>query len=106
MLARVFPLELCIEYLLLRSSTLTKSSNLFLFPITDIFAPEVSKFAEQLLTTCSCIIRTIEPHVTANEDDLKTIVAKVTEMERQGNIATWNEQNLPDAIVKQLPTPG
>lgn len=44
--------------------------------------------------------------MTANEEDLKTIVAKVKEMERQGQITTWNEQNLPDAIVKELPKPG
>jgi len=66
----------------------------------------VSKLAEKFYATCSCIIRTIEPHVNASEDDLKAIVEKVTEMERQGSIGTWNEQILPDAIIKDLPTPG
>lgn len=44
--------------------------------------------------------------MNASEDDLKAILEKVTEMERQGSIGTWNEQTLPDAIIKDLPTPG
>lgn len=83
-----------------------RSSNPISFPTTDISAPEVSKIAEQFYATCSCIIRTIEPHVNASEDDLKNVVENVTEMERQGGIGTWKEQTLPDAIIKDLPTPG
>lgn len=67
---------------------------------------EVSKIAENFYTTCSCIIKTVEPKVTVNEEGLKAIVAKVTALERQGDISTWNEQDIPDVIVKELPTSG
>jgi len=66
----------------------------------------VSKIAESFNTTCSCIIKTVEPKVTANEGELKAIVAKVTALEREGAISTWNEQDIPDVIVKELPTRG
>lgn len=66
----------------------------------------MSKVAEQFEVTCSCVIRTIEPQANASEDDLKVIVEKVAEMERQGAIETWKEEPLPDSFIKDLPTPG
>jgi hypothetical protein len=86
------------------NSSKTFSSCLFL--LSDITAAEVTKVVEYFSTTCSCVIKTIEPRAIANEEDFKAIVAKVTEMERQGNIATWEEENIPDVLVKELPTPG
>lgn len=52
------------------------------------------------------MIKTVEPKVTDNEEELKAIVAKVAALEKQRDISTWNEQDLPDVIVKELPTPG
>lgn len=72
----------------------------------DILATEVSKVAERFYTTRSCVIKITEPLVIADEEKLKAIVAKVTEMERHGDIATWDEENLPDVLVKDLPAPG
>lgn len=77
-----------------------------MFPISDITAEEVQKVAEHFNTTCSCTIKTTEPHAIANVEALKAVVAKVAEMERQGDIATWEEENIPDVLVKELPTPG
>ena len=66
----------------------------------------MTNVAELFNTTCSCVIKVVEPSAIASEEDLKAIVAKVTEMERQGGIATWEEENIPELLVKELPTPG
>lgn len=44
--------------------------------------------------------------MVADQEKLKAIVADVREMEIQGDVAPWNEDNLPEVIVKDLPTPG
>ncbi|KAG0559726.1 hypothetical protein KC19_10G125800 [Ceratodon purpureus] len=82
------------------------SSQLRKTLLEDITAEEVQKVAEHFNTTCSCTIKTTEPHAIANVEALKAVVAKVAEMERQGDIATWEEENIPDVLVKELPTPG
>lgn len=74
--------------------------------ISDISAAEVSKIAEHFVTSNNCVIKTTEPHVVADQEELKAIVANAREMELQGNIAPWNEENLPEVIIKDLPTPG
>lgn len=74
--------------------------------VEDISAAEVSKIAEHLVTSNNCVIKTTEPYVVADQEKLKAIVANVREMEIQGDIAPWNEDNLPEVIVKDLPTPG
>lgn len=66
----------------------------------------MSKVAEEFSTTRSCLIKTKEPHAIADEEKLKAIVAKVKEMEIQGDIAAWDEENLPEVIIKDLPAPG
>ena len=50
------------------------------FIFVDITAAEISKFAEKLQTSCSCVIKTIEPRASAIVDDLKNVVAKISSL--------------------------
>ena len=73
--------------------------------LSDISAAEVTRIAEYYHTKCSCVIKTLEPRARATERDLKAIVAKVQALEG-GDIAPWDEEQLPDSIVDKLPTRG
>jgi hypothetical protein len=67
---------------------------------------EVSKIAVQFYATCNYTIRTIEPLVNANENDLKSIVEKVIEMERHGNIGTWTSRSYMMPLLRISPYQG
>jgi len=73
--------------------------------LPDISAAEVTEIAEYYHTTCSCVIKTLEPRARATEKDLKAIVAKVQALEG-GDITVWDEEQLPDSIVDKSPTSG
>ncbi|PON32289.1 Coenzyme PQQ biosynthesis protein [Parasponia andersonii] len=71
-----------------------------------ISASDLSKYAEKLQTSCSCVIKTIEPRASAVVDDLKIVVSKITALEKEGNIASWDEDQIPEEIVTTKPNPG
>ncbi|XP_042486450.1 zinc protease PQQL-like [Macadamia integrifolia] len=74
--------------------------------LPHISAAEVSKFAENFCTSCSCVIKTVEPRATATIADLKTAVMKVNSLEEDRNISPWDDENIPDEIVCSKPDPG
>lgn len=76
------------------------------FALSEISAAEVSRLADCYHIKKSCIIKVVEPHSTASESDLKAVVAKVEALEKQGDIAAWDEENLPSGIVAEIPIPG
>ncbi|XP_041006250.1 zinc protease PQQL-like isoform X1 [Juglans microcarpa x Juglans regia] len=67
---------------------------------------EVSKYSEKLQTSCSCVIKTIEPQASATVDDLKNMVLKINSMEEERNISPWDEENIPEEIVTTKPNAG
>ncbi|OMO67363.1 hypothetical protein CCACVL1_20585 [Corchorus capsularis] len=69
-------------------------------------ASEVSKFAEKLQTSCSCVLKTIEPRASATIDDLKNVVLKINNLEKEGNISPWDDEHIPEEIVNIKPNPG
>ncbi|POO00604.1 Coenzyme PQQ biosynthesis protein [Trema orientale] len=71
-----------------------------------ISASDLSKYAEKLQTSCSCVIKTIEPRASAVVDDLKIVVSKINALEKEGNIAPWDEDQIPEEIVTTKPNPG
>lgn len=71
----------------------------------DISALEVSRYSEKLQTSCSCVIKTIEPQTFSTIDDLKNIVLKIKNLEEK-NISPWDEENIPEEIVSTKPSPG
>lgn len=71
----------------------------------DISALEVSRYSEKLQTSCSCVIKTIEPQPFSTIDDLKNIVLKIKNLEEK-NISPWDEENIPEEIVSTKPSPG
>lgn len=73
---------------------------------TEITAAEVSKVAENYRTTCSCVIKTVEPRARATPEDLKAIVFKVQALEDAGLISEWDEEQIPEEIVENKPIPG
>ncbi|XP_043705638.1 zinc protease PQQL-like isoform X2 [Telopea speciosissima] len=74
--------------------------------LPQISAAEVSKYAENFRTSCSCVIKTVEPRATATVADLKTAVMKVNSLEEERNISPWDDENIPDEIVSTKPDPG
>eukprot|EP00249_Psilotum_nudum_P022861 c28663_g1_i1 orf=451-3468(-) len=74
--------------------------------LPKITAAEVSKVAEHYSTTCSCVIKIVEPHAHATLDDLKAVVLKVQSLEKCAAILPWQEEQIPDEIVANKPTPG
>lgn len=74
--------------------------------IPDILASDVSKYAEKLQTSCSCVIKTIEPRASATVDDLKNIVLDINSLEEERSISPWNEEQIPEEIVSIKPNPG
>lgn len=71
-----------------------------------ISASEVSKYAEKLQTSCSCVLKTIEPRASATIDDLKNVVLKINNLEKEGSISPWDDEYIPEEIVNIKPTPG
>lgn len=66
----------------------------------------MSKYAENFRTSCSCVVKTIEPQATATVDDLKAVVLKINSFEEEGRIAPWDDENIPEEIVTVKPNPG
>ncbi|KAL6958556.1 hypothetical protein U1Q18_048858 [Sarracenia purpurea var. burkii] len=71
-----------------------------------ISANEVSKYAENFRTSCSCVIKTIEPQATATLDDLRNVVLKISCLEGERSIPPWDDENIPEEIVSVKPKPG
>ncbi|KAG5155739.1 hypothetical protein JHK82_013708 [Glycine max] len=67
---------------------------------------EVSKCSEKLRTSCSCVIKTIEPQPFAVLDDLKNVVKKVNLLEEEGRISPWDDEHVPEEIVTTKPNMG
>ncbi|GMH03369.1 hypothetical protein Nepgr_005208 [Nepenthes gracilis] len=74
--------------------------------LPSISASEVSKYAEKFRTSCSCVIKMIEPHATVALDDLKKVVSKITSFEEARSILAWDEEQIPEEIVSVKPDPG
>lgn len=72
----------------------------------DISASEVSKYAEKLQPSCSCVIKTVEPRASATIDDLKKIVLKINNLEKERSISPWDDEQIPEEIVNIKPNPG
>lgn len=72
----------------------------------DISTIEVSRYSEKLQTSCSCVIKTIEPQTFSTIDDLKNIVLKIKNLEEEKNISPWDDENIPEQIVSAKPSPG
>lgn len=60
----------------------------------------------KLQTSCSCVIKTIEPRASAIADDLKHVVSKVNRLEEERIISPWDEEQIPEEIVNTKPNPG
>lgn len=72
----------------------------------DILASEVSKFAEKLWTSCSCVIQIVEPQAFASVDDMKNIVMKMNKLENERSISPWADEQIPEEIVSLKPNIG
>ncbi|KAE9464478.1 hypothetical protein C3L33_03583, partial [Rhododendron williamsianum] len=73
-----------------------------IIPVTH----EVSKYAENFRTSCSCVVKTIEPHATATVHDLEAVVSKINCLEEERSIPPWDDENIPEEIVSEKPNPG
>ncbi|GLJ23437.1 hypothetical protein SUGI_0443600 [Cryptomeria japonica] len=74
--------------------------------LPHISVAEVSKFANFFRTTCSCVIKTVEPLACATIDEVRATVSKVEDNESNGYISLWDEEHIPDEIVTRKPDPG
>ncbi|XP_020080244.1 zinc protease PQQL-like [Ananas comosus] len=74
--------------------------------LPHISPAEVSKFAINFCTTCSCVIKIVEPRARATLEDLKAAVVKVDALENERNIPLWDDENVPEEIVGESPEPG
>nr|KYP67514.1 putative zinc protease pqqL [Cajanus cajan] len=74
--------------------------------LPHISTSEVSKCSEKLRTSCSCVIKTIEPQSFAVLDDLKNVVNKVNLLEEEGRISSWDDEHVPEEIVTTKPNMG
>lgn len=71
-----------------------------------ISASEVSKFAEKFCTTCNCVIKIVEPQACAALEELKAVVLKISNLERERSIPPWDDEHVPEEIVGNKPNPG
>ncbi|XVF49050.1 hypothetical protein PTKIN_Ptkin03bG0237700 [Pterospermum kingtungense] len=71
-----------------------------------ISASEVSKYAENLWTSCSCVIKIVEPRASAKINDLKNVVMKINKLEKERSITPWDDEAVPEEIVNSKPTAG
>ena len=76
------------------------------FASIDISTSDLSKYAEKLQTSCSCVIKTVEPRASAVVDDLKNVVSRINALEKEKNILPWDEDQIPEEIVSTKPNPG
>ncbi|KAL1364192.1 hypothetical protein HN51_012358 [Arachis hypogaea] len=74
--------------------------------LPHITAAELSKCSDKLRTSCSCVIKTIEPQTFSVVDDLKNIVKKVNLLEEEGRIPPWDDEHVPEEIVSTKPNMG
>ncbi|CAN1159942.1 Zinc protease PQQL-like [Linum perenne] len=74
--------------------------------LPQISAVEVSKYAEKLRTSCSCVIKTVEPRASATLDNLKSVLEKINMLEKEKSITPWDDEHIPEEIVSLKPTPG
>ncbi|KAF5935352.1 hypothetical protein HYC85_026481 [Camellia sinensis] len=74
--------------------------------LPHISASEVSKYVENFRTSCSCVIKTIEPWATVTVDDLKTVVSMINSLEEEQSIPPWDDEHIPEEIVNMKPNPG
>ncbi|KAG0485075.1 hypothetical protein HPP92_009154 [Vanilla planifolia] len=71
-----------------------------------ISSEEVSRYAINFCTTCSCVIKIVEPQARATIGDLKTVLLKVKALEDEKSIPPWDEEHVPEEIVLEKPIPG
>ncbi|KAL4194482.1 hypothetical protein AMTRI_Chr05g68900 [Amborella trichopoda] len=74
--------------------------------LPHISAKEVSSFAENFRSTCSCVIKIVEPRARSTIEDLKAAVSKISSMEECGAIPDWDDEHIPEEIVSVKPDPG
>ncbi|XP_020265173.1 zinc protease PQQL-like isoform X2 [Asparagus officinalis] len=74
--------------------------------LPHISSMEVSRFAMKFCTACSCVIKIVEPQARATLEDLKAAVLKVNALEEERSIPPWDDENVPEEIVVDKPTPG
>lgn len=74
--------------------------------LPHITAADVSRFAENFHTACSCVIKIVEPRACATVEDLKAVVLKVNSLEEERNIPPWDDEHIPEEIVINKPDPG
>ncbi|GLT79043.1 hypothetical protein SLA2020_505530 [Shorea laevis] len=74
--------------------------------LSHISASEVSKYAEKLQTSCSCVIKTVEPRASATIADLKEAILKISQFEKEQSIAPWDEEQIPEEIIDIKPNSG
>lgn len=71
-----------------------------------ISASEVSKYSENFRTSCSCVIKTVEPRATSTVDDMKSVVLKINTLEEERSISPWDDEHIPEEVVSVKPDPG
>ncbi|XP_039014704.1 zinc protease PQQL-like isoform X2 [Hibiscus syriacus] len=81
-------------------------AQLHKFILPDILASEVSKFAEKLWTSCSCVIQIVEPQAFSVIDDMKNIVMKINKLENTRSISPWDDEHVPEEIINSKPNTG
>ncbi|CAL9027723.1 unnamed protein product [Prunus brigantina] len=74
--------------------------------LPQITAAEISKYAVKLQTSCSCVIKTIEPRASATIGDLKNVVSMINDLEEKRIISPWDDEQIPEEIVNTKPNPG
>ncbi|KAA8534881.1 hypothetical protein F0562_029903 [Nyssa sinensis] len=74
--------------------------------LPHISASEVSKYSKNFQTSCSCVIKTVEPQATATVDDIKTVLLKINSLEEERSISPWDDENIPEEIISTMPNPG
>ncbi|CAM8969399.1 unnamed protein product [Rhodiola kirilowii] len=74
--------------------------------LPHISASEVSKYANKLRTSCSCVIKTVEPRASTSVDQLNSSVTKIHCQEETNLIFPWDDEFIPEEIISTLPAPG
>ncbi|KAH6755599.1 Insulinase family protein [Perilla frutescens var. hirtella] len=74
--------------------------------LPHISANEVSRYSGNFKTSCSCVIKTIEPQAAATVDGLRRVVSRVNSSEEEGRISPWDDEKIPEEIVSVEPNPG
>ncbi|KAJ0986521.1 hypothetical protein J5N97_004877 [Dioscorea zingiberensis] len=74
--------------------------------LVNISPAEVSKYAANFCTSCSCVIKIVEPRACARLEDLKAAVSKVNALEESRHISPWDDEHVPEEIVGEKPIPG